>query len=298
MSFWHSMVWRTEGIKVTAPVKWQRYDGLVSAFWEAESQAGATGYYLSADPRIMIFFSDVSSQVKISNRNGDFSQYHRPMTRAIYIPPGVPMWTTSNALHRFSHLNLHMHKDRMLRYLSPAIGGSAALTALRSPVEIQDIGAIQTLAGLLVDEVSQPSKHAIYAESLVGSIVTGLIDIPEEGTDGAGGRLTQAQMNKLIARIEAQGDGRMTVSEMAAVVGLSESWFANVFRQTTGKTPLQWQLANRIERAKKQLLENEMTVAAIAAQLGFSDQAHFTKAFRQIAGDTPAAWRRGIVRDA
>ena len=62
--------------------------------------------------------------------------------------------------------------------------------------------------------------------------------------------------------------------------------------QTTGQTPLQWQLAQRIVQAKRLLLESNLTVAEVAAQLGFSDQAHLTRAFRQIAGETPAAWRR------
>lgn len=286
------MKWRTEGIRVVAPVKWRQFDGLVSAYWEAESQAGATGYYLADDPRIMVFFSDVSSQVRISNRNGDFVQHHRPMMRAVYVPPGVPMWTTSSATHRFSHLNLHLHKDKLLKYLAPAVGASAALTALRRSVEIQDTGAIETLARLVVDEVSKPSKHEIYGESLVGSIVAGLLDLSETGSEQANGRLTQAQMNKLTARFDGLTDRRFTVAEMAETVGLSESWFSNVFRQTTGKTPLQWQLGKRIEHAKTLLLESELSVADVAAQLGFSDQAHLTKVFRQIAGDTPAAWRR------
>jgi len=286
------MVWHTEGIRVVSPVKWRRFDGLVSVYWEAESQPGAKGYYLADDPRIMIFFNDVSSRIRISNQDGEFSQHHRPMTRAIYVPAGVPMWTNSKSIHRFSHLNLHMHKDRMLRFLSPSVGTSAALTALRRPVEIQDIGAIETLAGLLVDEISSPSKHAVYAESLVGSIVAGLLDIPEDDSKTAYGRLTQAQMNKLTARVDGLSDCRLTVAEMAATVGLSESWFSNVFKQTTGKTPLQWQLGKRIDLAKKLLAESDLSVADIAAQLGFSDQAHLTKAFRQVAGDTPAAWRR------
>ncbi len=286
------MIWRTEGIRVVAPVKWRQLDGLVSVLWEAESQSGATGYYLSDDPRIMIFFDDVSSRIRISNQDGEFSQHYRPMTRAIYVPAGIPMWTSSKSIHRFSHLNLHMHRDRMLRFLSPSIGASAAVTALRRPVEIQDIGAIETLAALLVDEIASPSKHAIYAESLVGSIVAGLLDIPENEGKTANGRLTQAQMNKLISRLNARSDCRLTIAEMAATVGLSESWFATVFKQTTGKTPLQWQLSKRIDLAKKLLSESDLSIAGIAVQLGFSDQAHLTKAFGQIAGDTPAAWRR------
>ncbi len=285
------MIWHTEGIRVTAPVRWRQFDGLVSVFWEAESQSGARGYYLSDDPRIMIFFNDVS-RIRMSNRDGGLQQHYRPMTRAIYVPPGVPMWTNSDTAHRFSHLNLHMHKDRLLRYLSPSVGASAALAALRRPVEIQDAGAMETLASLVVDEVSKPSRHAVYAESLVGSIVTGLLDIPEQGTEQVNGRLTQAQMNKLNSRIDGLSDCRLTVADMAATVGLSESWFSNVFKQTTGKTPLQWQLGKRIDLAKKFLIDSDLTVADIAAQLGFSDQAHLTKVFRQIVGATPAAWRR------
>ncbi|MFB9947627.1 helix-turn-helix domain-containing protein [Rhizobium puerariae] len=292
MSFWHSMVWHTEGIRVVAPVRWRCLDGLVGAFWEAESQPGARGYYLADDPRIMIFFNDVSSRIRISNRDGDLPEHSRPMTRAVYVPAGVPMWTSSKSAHRFSHLNLHLHRDRLLRFLSPSVGSSAAQTALRRPVEIQDVGAIETLAGLLVDEISSPSKHAVYAESLVGSIVSGLLDIPEHDSEKAGGRLTQAQMNKLVSRMDSLADCRMSVAEMAATVGLSESWFANVFKQTTGKTPLQWQLGKRTDLAKELLRESDLTVAGIAAQLGFSDQAHFTKVFRQITGETPAAWRR------
>jgi AraC-like DNA-binding protein len=184
-----------------------------------------------------------------------------------------------------------MHKDRLLKFISPSLGSSAALSALRRPVEIQDVGALQTLGGLLVDEISKPARHTLYAESLVGSIVTGLLDLPDEGSEKRDGRLTQAQMNKLTARMDSTGDHRISVADMASTVGLSESWFASVFKQTTGKTPLQWQLARRVDVARN-LLDEGATVAGVAAQLGFSDQAHFTKVFRQIVGETPAAWRR------
>jgi hypothetical protein len=48
----------------------------------------------------------------------------------------------------------------------------------------------------------------------------------------------------------------------------------------------------RVAKAKQLLGTSDLPVASIAAQLGFSDQAHLTKVFRQIVGDTPAAWRR------
>ncbi|HWK64325.1 MAG TPA: AraC family transcriptional regulator [Rhizobiaceae bacterium] len=291
MSYFHSMTCHTEGIRATAPVKWRGFDGMMGVFWEAEGQSGANAYYISPDPRIVIFFNDVSSQIRMTNRDGGSAQ-DRPMTRAIFVPAGMPLWTNFTASHSFSHLDLHLHSDRLLRFLSPSVGASVARTALRRPVEAQNIGAVETLAGLLVDEVSNPSKHAVYAESLAGSIVTGLLDIPEQDSEQPDGRLTQAQMNKLISRVDARSDRRLSVAEMAATVGLSESWFSHVFKQTTGKTPLRWQLEKRIALAQELLLDSELSVASIAAQLGFSDQAHLTKAFRQIAGETPALWRR------
>lgn len=292
MNYLHSMTCRTEGIRPLVPVRWRGLDGLVSVFWEAEGRHGARGYYVSPDPRIVFFFNDVSSHIVMSNRDGAAADHARPMTRAVYVPAGVPLWTHFTSDHRFSHLDLHIHRDRLLRFLTPSVGASAALAAVRRPAEIQDVAPIEALARLLVGELSQPLKHAVYAESLVGSIAAGLLDLPPEGDARASGGLTDAQMRKLTRHAAAHGDRRLSVGEMAAVVGLSESWFSAVFRKTTGKTPLQWQTEQRIDVAQRLLVESDLNLADIAARLGFSDQAHLTKTFRRIAGETPAAWRR------
>lgn len=292
MSFLHRMTCRTEGIHATLPVRWRSLDGMVGVFWQARGEAGARGYYLSPDPRIVFFFNDVSSHIRVSNREDGIPGHARPMMRALYVPPGVPLWSGFAGAHHFSHLDLHLHRDRLLRLLSPSLGTSEALSVLNRPVETGDAAPLSALADLLVAEVSQPRHHPVFAESLVGSIATGLLDLPVEGGDPVSGGLTPAQMRRLTGALTARQDRRMTVAEMAATVGLSESWFAAVFKQTTGQTPLQWQLAQRIVQAKRLLLESDLTVAEVAAQLGFSDQAHLTRAFRQIAGETPAAWRR------
>lgn len=293
------MLSHTKGIRPVQPVLWRGLDGLVGVYWEAEGDRDANAYYLSPDPRIVIFFNDVSDCIRVSNRNGVFSGHERPLTQAIYVPAGVPMWTQFTAQHRFSHLDLHLHEDRLLRFIAPSIGAAAARAVLRRPAETHDIGPIGTLAGMIVDEVANPARHPLYAESLVGSLATALLDIPADaGKPASGGRITQAQMNRLLSRFEASPQARMTVAEMAETVGLSESWFSEVFRQTTGKTPLQWQLARRVERAKELLVGSDISVADAAAELGFSDQAHLTRVFRQVTGETPAAWRKTALTSA
>lgn len=294
MTYLHSMQTRIEGIQALQPAKWRSLDGIVGVHWEAEGQAGASGYYLSPDPRIVFFFNDVSTQIRVSDRPDDLEHGERGMARVIYVPAGTPMWTNFASRHRFSHLDLHLHQDRVMRYIAPAIGSSAARTALKQPVELHDPGPLGALASLVVDELSTDVRHPAFAENLVGGIVTGLLDLQTESTSGAAasGRLTQAHLNRLSAHFANCGGRRLSIREMADVVGLSESWFATVFRQTTQMTPLQWQLLRRIEMARMLLSDTELSIADISAQLGFSDQAHLTKVFSRLTGETPAVWRR------
>lgn len=292
MSYHHQFTGETEGIRPTAPVRWRWLDGLMGAFWEAEADADGRGYYLSANPRISIFFTDVSS-IRMTNRESTLPLVDRPMTRVLYVPAGMPMWTSFTAPLSFSHLDIHLNPDRLVKFLIPAMGRSAAKEVLRNPVELQDTHDLVILAQLLVDEVTAPSRQNHYAESLVGSLIAGVLDFgTHKRTDRADGRLTKAQIRKLVACFEANGGRRLTVAEMSKAVKLSESWFSHVFKNTTGLTPMQWQLNLRVEHAQRLLLETELSVAEITGRLGFSDQAHLTKVFRRVTGETPAAWRR------
>jgi AraC-like DNA-binding protein len=60
-------------------------------------------------------------------------------------------------------------------------------------------------------------------------------------------------------------------------------------------TPVRWQKDRRIGNAQMLLRESDLSVAEVAARLGFSDQSHFTKVFRDVVGHTPASWRRLVL---
>ncbi|WP_245629207.1 hypothetical protein [Celeribacter indicus] len=91
MGFLHSMTCHTEGIESTAPVRWRSFDGMCGVYWEARGEIGARGYYTSPDPRIMLFFNDVSGHIRMSERSGGMPEAARPMLRALYVPAGMPM---------------------------------------------------------------------------------------------------------------------------------------------------------------------------------------------------------------
>jgi len=294
VTYLHAMQTEIQGIQAVSPPTWRSLDGIVGVHWEAEGHAGASGYYLSPDPRIMLFFKDVSSHIRVSDQPSRFDRFERGLAAAVFVPAGVPLWTKFTRHHRFAHLDLHLHHDRLMRYISPIVGSSLARTVSKKPVELKQPGPLISLANLVVDELNDSARHPAFAENLVGSIVTGLLDLNAADDEKAvtSGRLTQAQLNRLSAYFENCGGRRLSVREMADVVGLSESWFATVFKQSTDMTPLQWQLSRRIDRARHLLSDTSVSIADISAQLGFSDQAHLTKVFRSLTGETPAAWRR------
>lgn len=51
-------------------------------------------------------------------------------------------------------------------------------------------------------------------------------------------------------------------------------------------------MRTRLEKAKELLSLDTQPLTEIAAETGFSDQAHFTKVFRKHLGTTPARWRK------
>ena len=89
--------------------------------------------------------------------------------------------------------------------------------------------------------------------------------------------------------------GTIRLQDLAELVGMSQSHFSHAFKASTGLPPHQWQLKARIERGQRLLASSERPLTEIAADAGFSDQAHFTRVFRRMVGETPAAWRRSAL---
>lgn len=284
------MQFHAEGFDLVPTGKWRQFDGMVGAVLEVDGKKGAQGYFRYDDPRIVIHFDKVSNWKSVSV-DSTAPCRRRPVLQAAYIPAGVPWWITGDANRSFSHLNIYMHKDRLTRYLSPGLGKSAALAAINRPIELDEPGSLMTLAKLLSDEISMPTHHSLHAENLIGSIITGLLHITAPEADASPRKLTSGQLDKIFACFEAGRTQRVPVAEMASIVGLSESWFSQLFKNTTGTRPLEWQRIRKIDDVKTMLRDTDLPLAEIAYELGFTDQSHMTKAFKQLVGMGPAAWR-------
>jgi AraC family transcriptional regulator len=76
---------------------------------------------------------------------------------------------------------------------------------------------------------------------------------------------------------------------------LSTAHFARMFRKSTGETPHQFVLRQKLERAKRMLRVPDARVLDVALACGFKTQQHFAQAFREVWGVSPTAYRQDFI---
>jgi AraC family transcriptional regulator len=84
---------------------------------------------------------------------------------------------------------------------------------------------------------------------------------------------------------------RLILDEIAGAVGVHPVHLCRVFRQQYRCTVGDYVRKLRLDFASRQLATSSASLAEIAFAAGFSDQSHFTKAFRRASGMTPVEWR-------
>lgn len=89
--------------------------------------------------------------------------------------------------------------------------------------------------------------------------------------------------------LRAHFDVPVTLDELCAVTGLSRFHLLRTFVKQTGIPPHAYQIRLRIERGRA-LLQTGLPLSSVALSVGFADQSHFTRHFRQIMGVTPARY--------
>jgi AraC family transcriptional regulator len=108
-------------------------------------------------------------------------------------------------------------------------------------------------------------------------------------------RRVRGDFSRAIERLRADPCNPPSLSLLAEEAGLGTISFARAFRRQFGCGVGAYVRAERVEMAKRALAESDRAVSTIAAELGFADQAHLTRVFRDATGWTPAAFRRAMV---
>ncbi|RCW68534.1 helix-turn-helix domain-containing protein [Pseudorhodoferax soli] len=137
---------------------------------------------------------------------------------------------------------------------------------------------------------------AMYSEGLTLALLGYLSHKYSAGKSGAknvASKFGSRDRARLESAISENLAGDLRISTLAQTASMSAYHFTRVFKATYGLPVHAYVLDRRIEAASKALRRNpDRSVVEIAADCGFSSQAHFTDVFRKRTGATPARWRR------
>jgi len=109
------------------------------------------------------------------------------------------------------------------------------------------------------------------------------------------GGLGPARLRRIGELVDAKMKDQLSLDEMAQSVGLSTAHFARMFRKSTGETPHQFVLRQRLERAKAMLRAPDARVLDVAVACGFKTQQHFAQVFRDFCGISPTRYRQDFL---
>ena len=84
---------------------------------------------------------------------------------------------------------------------------------------------------------------------------------------------------------------RITIADLAAYTGLSESYLSRVFKQNLGVSISDYIREKKIEKAQNLLRFSDFSYVEIANYLSFSSQSHFIQTFEHYIGMTPKQYR-------
>jgi AraC family transcriptional regulator len=108
------------------------------------------------------------------------------------------------------------------------------------------------------------------------------------------GGLAPSVLRRSIEFIQAHIEGDLRLTDLARAAKVSTSHLIRGFRQSTGKTPYQYLLHQRIERARSLMRDHRAPLTEVALASGFADQHHLARVFRRLTGMTPSTYRRSL----
>lgn len=192
-------------------------------------------------------------------------------------------------------LILKLHQRTLFRMIEEV--------AERDPAQIEfveqigfDDPLLLHLALALQHELEQPTATGpLYAQTATQMLAVHLIchytTTPQRIWEPTHG-LSRSQVQRIRSFVHDQLAQELTLATLAQQVNLSPYYFARMFRQSTGESPHQFVLHQRLERAQWLLAATATPLTEITAACGFANQSYLATVFKRHFGITPQRYRR------
>ncbi len=106
-----------------------------------------------------------------------------------------------------------------------------------------------------------------------------------------GNSLRDFYIKEAISYIEQNFQNDISVETIAASCGLNRSYFGKIFHENMGKSPQEFLISYRMSKAAELLKLTGLSIADIGNAVGYPNQLHFSRAFKNVYGISPRQWR-------
>ena len=134
----------------------------------------------------------------------------------------------------------------------------------------------------------------LYGESLANALAVYLLSryaVRRRAPVVYQGGLPKYRLKRVVDYIEDNLADDLSLAQLAAVVGMSPHYFAELFCKSVGHPPHKYVLLKRIERAKQNLRDPRPAVIDVGLDVGFQNPSHFARVFRKVVGVSPSKFR-------
>ncbi len=203
------------------------------------------------------------------------------------------LWQTFEWYQQADFLQLYL-EPIVLNRIGSELYGKDTVELVPKPTPFDPV--ISQIAVALQNTITtQAAGSKLYADSLINALATHLVY--HYSTQACryredSGRLSLQQLKRVTDYIDEHLAEDLSLTELAGTVALSSFHFARLFKGATGIAPHQYHIRCRVNRAKRMLLQKELSIAQIAQAVGFSSQSHLNYHFKRVVGLTPTKFIR------
>src|ERR1700735_2263522 len=197
-------------------------------------------------------------------------------------------------LMNVQHLQLGVSDAALLASSDGAYGE----VELRPSRKFADARLSAMVAAVQAEMVAGFPSGRLFLDSVEQAMAVALVNghaVRHRPVQISRGGLGPARLRRITEFVDAKMENELSLDEMAQSVGLSTAHFARMFRKSTGETPHQFVLRQKLERAKAMLRAPDARVLDVAVACGFKTQQHFAQVFRDVCGISPTGYRQDFL---
>jgi AraC family transcriptional regulator len=173
-------------------------------------------------------------------------------------------------------------------------------TAHESDIELtehwnlRDPHITAVLSAMMTDLHEGSPAGRLYGESLANALAVYLLNrytVRHYTPVAYRGGLPGYRLTHVLDYIGDNLADDLSLEQLAAVAGMSPHYFAELFKKSTGYSPHQYILLQRIERAKEDLCNGDRSILEVGLDIGFPNPSHFARVFRKRVGISPSQFK-------